>query len=104
MPDNNPPPSRPIIINGSAFPLGRVVITSGIAALVEEAGFDCAHFLNRHARKDWGDLDAEDLRANAVALEQGHRLFSAYDTPHGKVYVITEWDRSVTTLLLSVEY
>ncbi len=67
---------------------------------------------NRHAEVDWGndgDLDPHDIDANERALESGGRLFSVYylsdDTERGtKIYVITEWDRSVTTALLPEEY
>ena len=65
--------------------------------------------LRRHAQGDWGDLDDLDAQANEEALASGGRLFSVYYLKDGtdkgtKIYVITEWDRSVTTALLPEEY
>ena len=61
--------------------------------------------LRRHARGDWGDLDDEDRKANDRALQEGSRLFSAYKTKAGvKFWIITEADRSATTVLLPDEY
>ena len=61
--------------------------------------------LRRHATGDWGELNTEDRLANENALLRGHRLFSAYHSAAGvKFYVITEWDRSVTTVLLPEDY
>ncbi len=62
-------------------------------------------YIFRHAAGDWGDLSAPDIKANAEALKEGTRLLSAYHLKDGtKLYVITEWDRSVTTALLPEEY
>ncbi len=62
-------------------------------------------FLTRHQTGDWGDLDDEDKEANAYALREGERILSVYHTESGiKTYVITERDRSVTTLLLPEDY
>ena len=59
----------------------------------------------RHMAGDWGELDEHDWKENEAALEHGFRLFSRYVTPGGtKFYVITEHDRSVTTILLPEEY
>lgn len=61
--------------------------------------------LRRHARGDWGDLDDEDRAANEAALKHGARLLSAYHTKAGtKFWIITEADRSATTVLLPEEY
>ena len=61
--------------------------------------------LARHELGDWGDLDAEDRAQNDLALEQGERLLSAYGIRDDlKVWVITERDRSVTTILLPEDY
>ena len=87
------------------FPLGQVVATPGALAALEAAGQAPHEFLVRHVCGEWGDLVEEDIRENERALEQGHRLFSAYNTNDGtRIWVITEWDRSVTTLLLPLEY
>jgi len=61
--------------------------------------------MTRHANGDWGDLCAEDKKGNELALLQGNlRLFSAYETPPWKIWIITEADRSVTTVLFPEEY
>ncbi len=87
------------------FPLGRVVATPGALRALEDAVQSPAEFLDRHATGDWGDLDDEDKKANEAALQHGDRLFSAYSTSAGeRIYIITEWDRSVTTLLLPEDY
>lgn len=63
------------------------------------------NFLARHQSGDWGELDEEDIQANETALEDGLRLMSVYKTDAGvRTYVITEWDRSYTTLLLPEDY
>lgn len=62
-------------------------------------------FLRHHASGDWGELDSEDIAENQFSLEHGLRLLSSYKTAAGeKLWVITEADRSVTTLLLPDEY
>jgi hypothetical protein len=71
---------------------------------LRKAGEDPVRFLSRHASGDWGDLDAHDRRENELALEHGRRLLSSYPAGEGRVWVITEADRSVTTLLLPEEY
>lgn len=87
------------------FPLGQVVATPGALALLEEHQMDGFIILSRHAHGDWGDaLPFEDVEANNAALIQGKRLLSAYRLGSEKLYVISEWDRSVTTLLMPSEY
>jgi hypothetical protein len=87
------------------FPLGQVVATPGALAALETAGQAPYEFLVRHVCGEWGDLVEEDIRENERSLQEGHRLFSAYNTNDGtRIWVITEWDRSVTTLLLPLEY
>ena len=86
------------------LPLGKVVATPGALKHLLEAGQHPFDYLARHATGDWGDLCAFDRRQNEVALRTGERVFSSYDTLAGKVWVITEADRSVTTLLLPEEY
>ena len=87
------------------FSLGQVVATPGALAALEKAGQGPQDFLSRHVRGEWGDLCEEDRRENAFSLERGFRLLSSYRTLAGsQLYVITEADRSVTTLLLPEEY
>jgi hypothetical protein len=87
------------------FPLGQTVATPGALEALEQAGQDPAALLARHQSGDWGDLAEEDKRENEVSLAQGFRLLSAYHLTTGvKVWVISEADRSATTILLPSEY
>ena len=84
-------------------PLGRTVATPG--ALAPLAPSDLATALRRHVTGDWGDVDADDRAANDDALAHGGRLLSAYRTAAGTAFwVLTEADRSVTTVPLPDEY
>lgn len=86
------------------FPTGQIVATPGVMTLAEE-GVDLLHYLARHVHGDWGDLDIEDIATNNENLRAGNRLHSSYDLDNGKtLWIITERDRSVTTLLLPEEY
>jgi hypothetical protein len=83
------------------FALGKVYATPGVLRL----GLDLASYLRRHHCGDWGDeLCEEDKQANDDALRLGTRLLSRYSTEHGSIYIITEHDRSMTTVLLPEEY
>lgn len=85
------------------FELGQVCATPRALASINPA--EMQHSLRRHHSGDWGDLDPEDRAANELALEEGSRLFSVYHTPDRvRYYIITEWDRSATTVLLPEEY
>ena len=85
------------------FSIGRLVITANAAATL--TGADVTRAVRRHATGDWGDLDAEDRQINEASLSDGGRLFSAYAAGDGtKFWVITEADRSATTVLLPEEY
>jgi hypothetical protein len=88
-----------------SFPLGQTVATPGALEALEEAGTSPTTLLDRHSRGDWGDLDQEDKRANDRAVVDDERLLSAYTLPTGRrVWVVTEWDRSATTVLLPEDY
>ncbi len=87
------------------FTLGKLVATPGALAKLAEAGELPREFLVRHAAGDWGQVDAEDWRANDVAIAEGTRLLSAYRLASGvKIWIITEADRSSTCILLPEEY
>jgi len=87
------------------FPLGQVVMTSSIDSLIEDIGLNPLPFLKRHANGDWGDLCDDDSEENTLALQTGTRLFSAYNVNDElKIWIITEADRSVTTILLPSDY
>ncbi len=84
-------------------PLGRTVATP--AALAAVSPLDIAAALRRHTSGDWGEVDADDKAANDDALQSGERLLSAYRSAGGTTFwVMTEADRSVTTVLLPDEY
>jgi len=86
------------------LPLGRVLATPGALKLLTEARELPFDYLARHAAGDWGDLCTFDRRQNERALRDGYRVFSSYETTAGRVWIITEADRSVTTILLPEEY
>ncbi len=87
------------------FPLGRLLATPGALQALAEAGQTPEEFLARHQAGDWGEVCAEDKALNDRALQEGSRLLGAYRTRMGrKIWVITEADRSATTLLLPEEY
>lgn len=88
------------------FPAGEIVVTAGVDELIHQGRLNPNEYLRRHLSGDWGDLDEPDRLQNDVALESGEdRLFSSYQVaPDLKLWIITEWDRSVTTLLLPDEY
>jgi hypothetical protein len=87
------------------FGLGQTVATLGALELLERHGVTYWHLLDRHSTGDWGDdLPAEDVKANEDAVKYGDRLLSAYTVGCERVWIITESDRSVTTLLLPEEY
>ena len=91
------------------FELGLVVATPGALALAEAGAFDPAELLERHRAGDWGDLDAFDRRENEMALRSGARIFSAYQMPQGRVWIITEATddagaRRSSCILLAEEY
>ena len=86
--------------------LGKVMMTAGIAAHMDEANFhkEVMDSLDLNANGDWGCLSEEDKLVNDNALNNNERILSAYDTCHGRIWIITEWDRSVTTILFPSEY
>jgi hypothetical protein len=87
------------------FSLGQIVATPGALNALDEAEQEPLVLLARHASGDWGDLDAEDKQENELSVDKGYRILSAYLLSTGvKVWIITEADRSVTTLLLPEEY
>ena len=87
------------------FDLGQLVATPGALAALEKTGQNAMEFLSRHVTGDWGELPREDQNENQLSLAKGFRLLSSYRTSCGdKLWVITEADRSHTTLLLPDEY
>ena len=87
------------------FGLGQVVGTPGALQALQDAGQQPAEFLTRHVTGDWGELSDEDREENEFSVKQRFRILSSYELNSGaKVWVITEADRSATTLLLPEEY
>lgn len=93
-----------IIINAtqSHFPLGQVVATSNAVATLTPA--EISDGLQRHARRDWGNICKSDAELNDQAVRDGNRLMSAYGEGEKRFWIITEWNRSVTTVLLPEDY
>jgi len=87
------------------FALGQTFITPGAEEALQIAGQTATEFLRLHMSGDWGELSDEDVRENEFSLKEGLRLLSAYQTGKGqKIWIITEGDRSATTILLPSEY
>lgn len=86
----------------SKFPLGEIVITPN--ALNTLSGAEINEGLCRHAIADWGDVCQEDANQNDEALLQGSRVLSSYGEGQKRFWIITEADRSVTTILLPEDY
>jgi hypothetical protein len=87
------------------FSLGMVVGTQGAVAALEAAGQSPQEFLDRHVRGDWGDVPEADKHENDFSLQHGFRILSSYTTRTGeRIWVLTEADRSATTILLPDEY
>lgn len=85
------------------FPLGQIVATPNALSSISPDEIERA--LARHAQGDWGTLSQDDWNANEQALVHGERLLSAYESAQKiKFWIITEWDRSVTTVLLPEDY
>lgn len=88
------------------FSPGAMVMTEGVENLISEGRLNPNAYLRRHIGGDWGDLSEDDRRLNDAALKSGQdRLFSSYQVdPNLTLWIITERDRSVTTLMLPSEY
>ena len=87
------------------FSLGQVVATQGALEALTKVGEIPQPYLRRHAGGDWGDIDEDDKRLNDLAAKCDERILSAYTLTDGtRIWIITEADRSTTTLLLPEEY
>jgi len=92
-------------MDATKFQLGRLVATPAALTVLQANGMNGLELVARHLRGDWGDVDEHDRQANDRALTDGTRLLSAYVLPNGeRMWVITEADRSATTLLLPADY
>jgi hypothetical protein len=91
--------------NEDLFPLGMVVATPGALIALVRGRHDVIEFLARHQHGDWGAVGQEESAANDAALREGRSLISEYQTSEGaRLWIVTEGDRSATTLLLPEEY
>ncbi len=92
-----------LLLHPPKFKPGQIVATQGAVAKLKQG--EITKGLSRHLRGDWGEVDEEDREANEFALLDGDRLLSVYTTPNGVCFwIITEADRSATTVLLPEEY
>lgn len=87
------------------FPLGDVMATPGALGALKRTKQSIFEFVYRHAQGDWGELSEQDRQENELSLRESLRLMSVYRLNEGtKIWIITEADRSVTTVLLPDEY
>lgn len=86
---------------------GRILATRGVSDEMEESpafAREVAAAFERYQRKDWGELCQEDKELNDQAIEDNDRILAAYKAGNRTIWIITEWDRSATTILFSSEY
>jgi len=87
------------------FQLGQLFMTPGAIEALEDAGQSPQEFISRHARLEQGELCDEDYRENLFSVDKRLRIFSAFKTANGvRLWLITEADRSATTILLPEDY
>jgi hypothetical protein len=87
------------------FPLGHTVATPGALRALTLAGTSPAELLDRHVSGDWGTASPDDAAENELSLREGFRILNAYTLPTGeRLWIITEHDRSSTTVLLPSKY
>ena len=91
-----------LALPATKFPLGQIVMTANAADRLDAVAV--VEALRRHAAGDWGELCPEDTRENELSLKEGFRLLSAYGTGERRFWIITEADRSVTTVLMPEDY
>ncbi len=94
-----------VLIGSPKFSPGEIVATPGALSAMDAANCSPSSLLARHLTGDWGVLPVEDAHLNELALKTEGRLLSSYPiAANTRIWVITEWDRSVTTFLLPSEY
>ncbi len=94
-----------VIASKPLFVLGEVSLTQGADALMSEGKLDVNNLINRHVSGDWSDMCEDDQLENKHAVACGDRIFSSFKLSETQnVWIITEWDRSATTVLLPCEY
>ncbi len=97
--------STPETTTSARFELGSIYITPGAIDALVESNQHAQEFLERHQRGDWGEVDEHDQHENELSIKHGFRILSAYRTAKDvRLWIITEADRSSTTILLPEEY
>ncbi len=96
-------------MDNNKFELGQLVMTMGISDKIEENskfGKEVLESLERYKQADFSDIEfKEDIKANNKAIKDGYgRIFASYKTSQGDIWIVTEWDRSITTILFPSEY
>jgi hypothetical protein len=91
-----------LALPATKFPLGQIVMTANAAHRLDAVAV--VEALRRHASGDWGEVCKEDARENELSLREGFRLLSVYGTGEHRFWIITEADRSVTTVLMPQDY
>lgn len=86
------------------FALGQIVATPGALELLDQEAVIASLLLERHQSGDWGDVPEEDAQENLLSIIYGNRILSSYPVGEDRIWIITEADRSSTTLLLPSEY
>ena len=89
------------------FSLGKLVMTRAVHDKMNsdiDFAIGVLESFERYNRCDWGDLSESDQAENEQALKDGERILALYNIGTDKIYIITEWDRSVTTILFPYEY
>lgn len=104
MPDHGSYHTASMNLLKPRFSLGNTYATSGVTQWAEHEKADLSRYLRQHHCGQWGDLCSEDKQANEDALVSGARIFSSYKIGEKKIFVITESDRSMTTIMLASEY
>jgi hypothetical protein len=97
--------AKPYVCTAVPFELGKTVMSQGVAALLDaNIGANLHIYLMRHQNGDWGDMPIEDKITNDESTRSEGRIMSSYQFCGEKIWIITEWNRSVTTVLLPSEY
>ena len=86
------------------FPLGQIVATPGALDVLDRGAVNAAELLRRHQSGDWGNVPPEDAEENELSIVNNNRILSSYSVGENRIWIITEADRSSTTLLLPEEY
>mgnify|MGYP003585860904 CR=1 FL=1 len=86
------------------FAQGQIVATPTVLEHLEKHGINASDYLNRHVRGDWGEVPKADAAENDFALTRRLRLLSSYTVAKERIWILTEADRSVTTMLFPTEY